>query len=79
MSNKYNNGQYEGYASDDAILEAIEEIAGCDLLEDEDNAANKLWAGANAAQTAAILARAWELAAEDEEALCWGASTFKRA
>lgn len=54
------------------IAEAIN-----DLADEGDEL--RMWREPAAAETAAVLARAWDLADPDETTLAWGATLFDRA
>ena len=61
-----------GWESDREIVQAILEIAA----DDED--ANRIWADPTEEQREQVVARAWELADEDTDALYWGQTEITR-
>lgn len=61
-----------GWESDREIVQAILEVAA----NDED--ANRIWAEPTVEETEQVIARAWELAADDADALYWGQTEITR-
>jgi hypothetical protein len=84
---RYRQGDYDSYDSDEAVLAAIEELAGeslptgldFDAMDREaEGEAYRLWADPSEEEQRAIESRAWQLAGSDEDRLFWGQHTVKR-
>jgi hypothetical protein len=73
-----NNQRYAGFATSGEILQAIETLAGDDIL-DFMGAAYKMWSAPTVEQDKQIADLAWSYADDDTDVLYWGGNVaFKR-
>jgi len=68
---KYNQPEYDGFFTSAEILQAIETLAGDNIL-DEEGRAYKLWAAPVRDQEKQVAELAWIYASEETIELYWG-------
>lgn len=78
-NHKFRTSEYDGYASSPEILQAIEQIAGCEFgQEDIETPAARLWSDPNLGEVGAVIDAAFALAEPGEDTLVWGQFTVRR-
>lgn len=84
-NHRFSNGHYDGFESSDSILQAIEDVAGCefDLNNPDACPAYKIWADPTPRQAAEVARRAWKYEDESEGGpewthLNWGVERIHR-
>jgi hypothetical protein len=77
---KFRNSKFDGMGSSPEILEAIEDVAGFELLHDgqDDCPAYRVWADPTPEEEKKVIEIAWAYADPEEDTLHWGRETIRR-